>query len=371
MANHELSILHNALAQATSSEDLFGIPQEIPLEDKAALTNAVKEIYYRLAKSAHPDKYKDAEEKELSSECFSLLQDFYQRALDKIENGRYGLGYSDETAQESDFTIITAKRKYTIQSTLAQGDLSTVYAGRVMGGDMDAGKIAIKLVEDPADNDLFQNEINILQFFAKEASIYSKHLPTVLDEFKTSEGQLGTIFRQIDAYDAYSIREKYTEGVPQRHIIWMFRRALSLLGYVHSKGIIHGNIEPAHIMVRPKDHNVYLIDWCYSIWKPKATGQGFKCLNEEYSPPEVAAKKPPIPASDLFSLGKSMIYLLGGDIKTNEMPSSVDERIQRFIRFFVKESAIQRAQDAWEMYHELDKLRKEVFGPHQFVEFIM
>lgn len=371
MAHEELTILHNALQQATSSEDLFGIPQQISLQDKTAMNVAIKEIYYRLAKSAHPDYYSDEEAKKLAAECFALLQDFYQKALLKIDRGQYGQGFQDIQPEDSQFIITTGKRKYHIQSTLAQGDLATVYGGVVMGGEDDVSKIAIKLVEDPADNDLFRNEINMLKFFSREASIYSKHLPTILDEFKTSDDKLGIIFRQIDGYDLYSIREKYRQGVEPQHIIWIFRRALSVLGYVHSKGIIHGNLEPAHIMVRPRDHNVYLIDWCYSIWKPKATGQGFKCLNEDYSPPEVAARKPPIPASDLYSLAKCMIFLLGGDIKTNTMPATVDERIQRFIKFFVKESAIQRAQDAWEMYHQLDKLREEIFGPHRFLEFIM
>ncbi|MCB1193003.1 MAG: hypothetical protein H7A23_25760 [Leptospiraceae bacterium] len=372
MVNEELTVLYNRLEQATSAEDMFGIPENVRLDDKEALSNILKEIYHRLAKILHPDMHTDVESKEFSSECFTKLQSFYNKALLKIEKGLYGQGYNDfSESEDTEFVITTAKRKYNIRNTLAQGDLSTVYGGTAVGGDGEVGKIAIKLVEDPADNDLIQNEISIIKYFASEGSIYNKHLPTVLDEFKTKEGQMGIVFRQVDGYDSYSVREKYKDGIPQRHIIWIFRRALSIIGYAHSRGVIHGNIEPAHIMVRPKDHNLYLIDWCYAIWKPKSTGQGFKCYNEDYSPPEVAEKKPPIPASDLYSLGKCMIFLLGGNIKTNSMPKEVDDRIQRFIKFFVKESAVQRPQDAWEMYHKLDDLRKDVFGPHQFVEFVL
>ncbi len=216
-----------------------------------------------------------------------------------------------------------------------------------------------------------QNEIRMIKLLHHEASIYSKHLPVLLDQFKTSQGQLGMVMKRLDAYDLYTIREKYKKGIPAHHIIWVFRRVLSVLGFAHSKGIIHGNVEPAHIMIRPRDHNVYLLDWSYSVYKPGTTGQGFKAINEEYSPPEVAQRKPPIPASDLYSLAKCMVFLLGGDIKNNSMPDKVDEKIQRFIQFFLRESPIQRPQDAWKMYRELDDLREDVFGPHRFREFSM
>jgi serine/threonine protein kinase len=97
--------------------------------------------------------------------------------------------------------------------------------------------------------------------------------------------------------------------------------------------------------------------------------RGFKVANPPWSPPELAARLPPIPSSDLYSLGRVMIWLLGGDPATHVMPPSVDERLGRFLLFFVRESARQRAQDAWEMYGKLGLLRKELYGPHQFTEF--
>ncbi|HMU82560.1 MAG TPA: hypothetical protein PKC35_04410, partial [Leptospiraceae bacterium] len=62
-------------------------------------------------------------------------------------------------------------------------------------------------------------------------------------------------------------------------------------------------------------------------------------------------------------------YLLGGNVQLDTMPDNVDERIQRFIKFFTRTSALQRAQDAWQMYAKADDLREEVFGPHKFLEF--
>lgn len=373
MINSELALLHTRIQQAVNAEDLFGTPTEVPLDDAPRLTMIVKEIFRRLAKVAHPDNHKAAEDKELADETFTLLNFLYQNALKKIDMGRYGSGMSDEVAQDNAaaFRITTAKRQYNVTHTLAQGDLATVYGGYCSGSDPGVGDIVVKVVDDPADNDLLRNEIRMLKLFNADAGIYSKHLPTLLDEFKSSDGHAGMIARKLDGYDLYSVREKHPNGIDPRHIIWVFRRCLSALGYAHSKGIIHGNLEPAHILIRAKDHNIFVVDWCYAIYKPGVTGQGFHCLNEDYSPPEVEQRKPPLPSSDLYSLAKCMIFLLGGNIADNTMPDAVDDRIQRFIRFFIKPSPIQRAQDAWEMYHKLDQLRREVYGPHQFIEFKM
>ena len=76
-----------------------------------------------------------------------------------------------------------------------------------------------------------------------------------------------------------------------------------------------------------------------------------------------------IPASDLYALGRCMVYGAGGDPTGETLPPRVPEPLARFIRFFLKPSPVQRPQDAWEMYHTLERTRDELFGPHRFVEF--
>lgn len=53
------------------------------------------------------------------------------------------------------------------------------------------------------------------------------------------------------------------------------------------------------------------------------------------------------------------------------MPVSVEDSLQCFIRYFVRKSPIQRAQDAWEMYRELSDLIIRLWGPKKFLEFSM
>ena len=367
--NSELQYAYGQIMQAVRAEDIFGMPEE----GQDAL-EAVKRIYRRLSKVVHPDRHNnDPDAKEMAEEAFKRLNEFFEKAESKIAKGVYGTrAEEDESAKRGNgFVIKTRKREYRITSTIAQGDIAIVYGGDCIGGDDFSGKVAVKVAENPEDNDLIQNEVRILRLFQTEPSKQSKHLPVMLDQFKTSDNQLGTILRYLEAYDWYSVREKYPDGVPQEHAAWMLARSLSVLGYSHSKGVVHGDIEPAHLMTSPKDHNVFVIDWSYAAVNSLQTGDGFKVLNETYGPPEVKTRAMPTPASDLYSLGKCLIYLLGGDVKKNTMPYGVDQRFQRFIQFFVRESALQRAQDAWEMHGKLMELRTEIWGHQGFIEFLM
>jgi len=360
--NEELNRVYNHIKQAVCVEDIFGAVAE---------DESVKKSYRHLSQVIHPDRHNDPSDKEMAEDAFKDLSAFYQTAQKKLENGTYGTRSQEpESDTKIVFVIKTRKREYHIKSTLAQGDLSTVYSGDCLGGEDSASMVAVKVIEDIADNDLAQNELKVLRIFHSEPTAQSKHLPVLLDQFKTTEGQVGIILCLIDGYDLCSVHEKYPDGVPQKHVIWMLNRLLSAIGYVHSRGVIHGNIEPSHLMIQPRDHNLFLVDWSYSAINPFQSGDGFKIFNEDYSPPEVAEKKPPIPASDLYSIGKCMIYLLGGDVKNNLMPPSVNERLQRFIQFFVRESPLQRAQDAWEMHEKLIEMRDELWG-QRFLEFKM
>jgi serine/threonine protein kinase len=330
----------------------------------------IKAIFRQLSMVVHPDRQNG---NDVAKNAFVRLNSYYDLALKKLQSGNYGDGLDElgGHSQESGFSIKTRKNEYQIDKTLAEGDLSVVYGGVAVGKGGFSGRIAAKVVDEAKNNDLMLNEVRVLKMFQAGHSNQSKHLPVLLDQFKTKDDQLGTIMEYIDGYDLYSIREgsRWKDGIDRRHIVWMLNRSLSALGYAHSLGLVHGNIDPSHIIIRPRDHNAWIIDWCYTAINPARTHDGFRVYNEDFSAPEVSEKKLPVPASDLYSLGKTMIYALGGDVKTNKMPSNVEAALQRFLLFFVRESPRQRAQDAWEMHEELNKLIIDLWGPKKFREF--
>ena len=357
--NEELAKIHGELISARRPEDIFG--QLSPGNVESQLER-IKEIYIRLTRTVFPDHYRgNIEEFDMASKALEILNVFREKAIKRV-NGE---------ASDAEFIIKKSQREYHIDlAPIAEGDLSIVFGGYYSdsGNNKD---VIVKIIKDPSDADLMRNEAKIIRILQAESGNQSKHLPILLDQFRTTDRKTGLILDYFDGYDLYSVREKYKDGIDQKDMVWMLNRSLSLLGRVHINSTVHGNVDPSHFMIRPRDHNMRMIDWSYGIVNSSVTGDGFKVFNKDFSPPEVKERKMPIPASDLYSIGKCMIYVLGGDIKTNIMPDSVDKELQRFIQFFVRESPIQRAQDAWEMQSQLVKLIERLWGPRKFREFRM
>ncbi len=387
MSLAELSQLQILVSNATTPRDVFG--------DSVARFEVLEPEYLRLTRIANPERFRgDASAQGAARWILTRLYDLHQEALNALaatgveivdpigDSGESsggamsagvspGPGPGQAAAAENTFRITTPRGAYQAAGVLAGGELSTVYRGRCTAGAGLGQKLAIKVAYETTDNDLLLDEVRTLRLFEVAQSPQRKHLPSLIDQFQTHDGRVGTVLRFVDGYTLNAIRERYPQGIPPQHSVWILRRLLSLLGFAHSQGIIHGNIEPAHILVQPADHNVVLIDWSYSIIEPARTGQHFKVYNPEYSAKEVAERKPPLPAADLYSVGKCMIMVLGGDIAADTLPPAVDDRLARFLQFLVRQSPLQRAQDAWEMYEKLKALREDIFGPHQFLKFEM
>ncbi len=276
---------------------------------------------------------------------------------------------SSSNARRVEFAVTTEKATYQLTTTLAHGDIATVYGGHLRGSQPPT-QVAVKIADQTADNDLLQHEARVLGTLTAEGGGPVIHFAPPRDQFRTADGRLGTVFDHLDGFDLTQVRDRCRKrgevGLPARHLIWLLRRALAALGWAHKRGVLHGNLDPVHVLVRPHDHMLWLVDWCWAVVNPAQTGQGFKALNETYSAPEVRERGRPTPASDLYSLGKVMIHVAGGDPETKTLPE-MDPRLARFLKYLAVESQGGRPQDAWELYQQADKVREQIWGPHEFV----
>ena len=368
----DLERVYNLVMDAVCAEDVFGelIDPKGPSEPGMILQS----VYDKLHQAVNPDLYKfSPDDKELATEASLRLDKFFERAKERLAEGIYGLKRQRPSLKTpTHLAFKTQKREYYIGEPIAEGTISTVYDGECALRDEFAGRVAIKIVDKTADNELALREARILRLLHAGNGPQRKHLPVLLDRFQTSDSQVGLIFRYIEqSQDMYAVRENplHGNGVDQKHMVWMLNRTLSAIGYAHSLGIVHGNIEPSHLMVRGEDHNVFLLDWSWAAVSPVNTGDQFKIYTEHFSAPEVKRKKMPHPTSDIYSIGKCMIYIVGGDVETNEMPDSVEPKLQRYLKYLVTDSMVQRPHDAWSEWQFLDKLVRELWGKKKFIPF--
>ncbi|MBI2571487.1 MAG: protein kinase [Candidatus Schekmanbacteria bacterium] len=358
---HELELAYRDLCAARRPEDVFGW---LAAGETAVRLQQLDGAAERLAAVVDPSRFDwDLDLREIATAAATRLADLRRQARTRIELGVYGRDGDDPAAG---LRVELPDRVVVLESTIGAGDLATVYGGRCDGPE--PVTVAVKIANDPADHDLMQQEARVLRRFQANPGSQSKHLPELLATFKTADGRLGLVLRYLDGIDLVTLRERFPDGVPAMHAIWICARVLSAIGFAHRLGVVHGNVEPTHILVRPRDHNAFLIDWSYAAIEPDRSGERFRVRNDEYSAPEVGLPEPPTPAADIFSIGKCMVYILGGDVATGALPADVDARLQRFLQAMMLASSRQRPRDAWELHSVLKSLRGEIFGQTGFLE---
>jgi serine/threonine protein kinase len=212
----------------------------------------------------------------------------------------------------------------------------------------------------PTDEKLLIREAKLLW------GIHHYSLPTLHDFLKCPDGSYALVMTYVEGPTLEKIvdksMEKNKKGVDAEDICWITQRLLNGLHYLHFKGVIHGDVKPANIIVQPEERNAYLVDYGLSLSCPKSTTapDGY---TPAFAPPEQMIGKPPLPESDLYSLGATMIYALGGNPIAKTYPKDTPEQLKKFFDRLVLHNPAQRPH--WEntdLIKELSNIREEVFG---------
>jgi len=356
-----LTELNDRLCQCQTPEELFG---EI-LGTRDEKLETVSRAYMDLRWQCMPNFFAPLGEEgvRLAEEVTNQLNRLYSEAKARIEQSFYGLPYQT-VPTEAQWLLNTATRQYRILSVMAEDAVSYLYRGEYDDANGDVIPVSIKIVQDEADNRMLKKEADILN------RVKYVSLPTLVESFETTDDRAGLVLRYIDGLDVYAVRQAppYREGLkPPFHIGWIMERQLSVLGFLHKNKVLHGNIEPGNIIVRSRDHNVFLIDFVFALDHPRQS-DFFKGFTEYYSAPELEKKAKPMPSADIYSLGMSMLYLLGGDVENRTLPEDLWPEVASFIQKMIELDPSKRANDAWQLAHELIGIRNDVIGKPKFVE---
>ena len=192
-------------------------------------------------------------------------------------------------------------------------------------------------------------------------------IPHLLAHFKQSQqfylvqeficGQtLDQLFIQEGEFSEVRIRQLLTSLLP-------------VLQFIHDKNIIHRDIKPANIIIRTTDQLPTLIDFGVAkVLVSRSTSQtGTIVGTPDYMPPEQAYGKV-FPASDLYGLGATCLYLLTGerpgemfDVLEEEwlwrryLPAGrgVSDRLGKILNKLIAPKLSQRYQSALEVITDL------------------
>ncbi len=314
----------------------FGTPSPhgTPEYDRA------KKLYRRLARQYHPDKGGDGT-------IFKLLVAAWEKYDRMAANGGAPL-----------FSVKLAGVEYVAEAPLAVGEASQLFKGTSTSGMA----VVLKLMNDPKDFDLLKTQHDTL------TKLRGLDPPLPIPYFMPNPLAIGQVNgRGILAMEAYdgelvSLRtmfEAWPAGLDIRDMVWMWRKGLTILDFLHTQQLVHGAINPDHLLFDLENHGLHLAGWT-SVVKE---GEKLKVLDRNWtahSAPEALAGEPVSHATDLFDLATHMGKLLG------------DQRNQTHPRFIsalkacLTPEARHRPHRAGWLYDHLDELIDQVLGGRKF-----
>ena len=264
----------------------------------------------------------------------------------------------DERAARAFAKLTSFWRDHQTGPLVARGDIANLY--RVSQG-------LLKLVRDPADNDLMRREAEALTQLRDQADArFRAYFPSLVqarrhEEIRSGIQRHANLIGPLTGFRSLAeVRSAFPAGVDPRDAAWMWRRLLVAAGAAHRAGVIHGAVLPEHVMIHPAEHGLVLVDWCYSVRAPAGRLRAVVQRYRAWYPPEVLAGQLAGPHLDIWLATRCMTELIGG-----RMPP----RMAAFARGCLLASPGRRPWDAWRLLAEFDELLERLYGPRTYRPF--
>jgi peptide/nickel transport system substrate-binding protein len=217
------------------------------------------------------------------------------------------------------------QNRYRIAALLGQGGMGAVYRAWHLTLKM---PVAIKeMVPQPGLDAATLSQLR--QQFQQEAAVLARlshpNLVRVIDHFE--EG--GSVYLVMDFVEGESLADRIArEGaLTESEVLAWADQLLDALDYCHDQGVIHRDIKPQNVIVRP-DGRAVLVDFgLVKLWDPSdphtrtvMRGMG----TPEYAPPEQYSSQSGHtgPHSDVYSLGATLYHAL-----TGRVPMTANDRM--------------------------------------------
>lgn len=216
-------------------------------------------------------------------------------------------------------------------------------------------RVVIKLAFTGVPAERLQQEYDVMQRLQADSSpgaaYFSQRLPqpigagTAQDAFGQSRPAL--VLRHPTGYwgSLAQVRRNYPAGIDPRHAVWMWRRILEVLGYIHGAGWCHGNLAPEHLLVNPRDHGILIIGWAGAQQPGRA------------------------PARDLMQSAWAMRALLAGGDGEPGIASSTPAPLAHLLKTASEDSHWCARTGAQGLDEALKTVARAAFGSPQFVDF--
>ena len=214
---------------------------------------------------------------------------------------------------------ITLADRYRLVRRLAGGGMGTVHEAV----DERLGRrVAVKILNvQYSDDPLF------VERFGREArAAASLGHPNIAQVFDSGQddGQHFMVMELVEGGHLGQVLREHGPLAPERAAD-VAAQVCSALAAAHEAGIVHRDIKPGNVLVRP-DGRVKVTDFgiAHTQGQSTLTGTGSVLGTVQYLSPEQASGQPVTPASDLYSVGVLLFEMLTGSVPfTGDSPVAV------------------------------------------------
>jgi hypothetical protein len=274
-------------------------------------------------------------------------------------------------------------RRYLVEGRLARGESTDVYLASRIGRVTE--RVVLKILRALGDADLLVREWKILHALhaseAQGAPFFHTLLPQPVAKGTVDDGdgiaRLAVVYRWRSGFQhtMEDIARVYAasgrRGVDGRAAVWMWRRVLDLLGWVHHSGHVHGAVLPQHLLVHPRDHGVVLCGWsCATAIAARERLPARSAIGEAYYPESMlsAANGVASPATDVAMSARCIARVLGADSPGATLLGAVPDKLATLVRTV---SEGKSGDDAWALRKRVGEVAGEIYGPPRFERFDM
>lgn len=214
--------------------------------------------------------------------------------------------------------------RYRIERLLGRGGMGAVYLAAGSDGEIER-RVALKVIGSRlVSQPLLESFVSERQILA---SLEHANIAALLDGGVTTTGDPYMVMEYVDGMRL----DRWVQSRPfeLKEILALFIEVCRAVEYAHRKLVVHRDIKPGNVLVTG-DGRVKLVDFgTAKLLDPlspenrsRFTRLGFRPLTPEFASPEQLAGEAVSTASDIFSLGVVLYFLLTGHTPFENLDST-------------------------------------------------